>query len=90
MRIMESHVMVISISFLLLFVAHRCAKNELGHTGAFSVPTPQDCVARCVQSPDNCQVRVDKKYGRKSSCEDNCQVNKTCCKENKTCCKIHS
>ncbi|KAJ0435720.1 hypothetical protein HanIR_Chr17g0896421 [Helianthus annuus] len=91
MRFMESHVMVVSISFLLLFVAHRCAKNELGHMGAFSVPTPKDCVARCVQSQntDN-YICCGKEFGYKPMCEKICQMNKTCCKENKTCCKIQS
>ncbi|MFS8021439.1 hypothetical protein Hanom_Chr16g01427421 [Helianthus anomalus] len=91
MRFMESHVMVVSISFLLLFVAHRCAKNELGLMGAFSVPTPTDCVARCVQTQDKKHYTCcGKEYDLKASCEQICQVNKTCCKENKTCCKIQS
>ncbi|KAJ0545949.1 hypothetical protein HanRHA438_Chr08g0340371 [Helianthus annuus] len=91
MRFMELHVMVASISFLLLFMAHQCARNDLGHMGAFRVSPPKDCRARCIPSI-GCDYYTccDKEYSLKIMCLRNCEANKTCCQYDKTCCKIQS
>ncbi|KAF5812532.1 hypothetical protein HanXRQr2_Chr03g0087471 [Helianthus annuus] len=79
MRFMESHVMVVSISFVLLFVAHQCTRNELSHMEAFGVPTPKDCVPSCKQTPDaNSYICCCKYYDDPITCEHDCQRIKSC------------
>ncbi|MFS7961984.1 hypothetical protein Hanom_Chr08g00721341 [Helianthus anomalus] len=91
MRFMESHVMVACISFLLLFMAHQCAGNDLGHMGAFRVSPPKDCDARCIQPISrDYYICCDIEFDFKHICLRKCQDNKTCCQFNKTCCKIQS
>ncbi|KAF5795543.1 hypothetical protein HanXRQr2_Chr08g0340911 [Helianthus annuus] len=94
MRFMESHVMVASISFLLLFMAYQCARNDLGYMGAFRVSPPKDCVARCIPSKVSIgtfyYICCGEEIHFKQVCQQVCENKKTCCQYDKTCCKIQS
>ncbi|MFS8020934.1 hypothetical protein Hanom_Chr16g01421581 [Helianthus anomalus] len=79
---MESHVIVVIISFLLLFMAHRCARNEFSHMGIFRV-TPKDCAPRCILAKGETMTAYlccGQLFEHPKSCEYACKEKKSCCK----------